>query len=228
MIRKGKGELACFGKAQYSLFCSFLLKACLCHNKKELALLIGYKFLLNTSVISMLKYTQSWPHIHWFCYFSRLESQMTADIQTILQILQRQSTLIPPAYSMVTAGAEYQQPAIRFTQKLHPVASIKTDRSFSPSSQVCVCPIKELKEALIILLVHYGGKKSQQSRCLFISLRNMTLLFWASISALDFWCCNFKKHIFCESFRDLYNDLIIRSIYLMIMHVTKISRNNKY
>lgn len=62
---------------------------------------------------------------------------MTADIQTILQLLQRQSTLIPPAYSMVTAGAEYQQPAIRFTQKLHPVASIKTDRSFSPSSQVC-------------------------------------------------------------------------------------------
>ncbi|XP_066855913.1 potassium voltage-gated channel subfamily H member 7 isoform X9 [Anser cygnoides] len=68
---------------------------------------------------------------------NRLESQMTADIQTILQLLQRQSTLIPPAYSMVTAGAEYQQPAIRFTQKLHPVTSIKTDRSFSPSSQ---CP----------------------------------------------------------------------------------------
>ncbi|XP_074451066.1 voltage-gated inwardly rectifying potassium channel KCNH7 isoform X7 [Larus michahellis] len=68
---------------------------------------------------------------------NRLESQMTADIQTILQLLQRQSTLIPPAYSMVTAGAEYQQPAIRVIQKLQPAASIKTDRSFSPSSQ---CP----------------------------------------------------------------------------------------
>ncbi|KAM9628952.1 voltage-gated inwardly rectifying potassium channel KCNH7 isoform 3-T3 [Morphnus guianensis] len=66
---------------------------------------------------------------------NRLESQMTADIQTILQLLQRQSTLIPPAYSMVTAGAEYQQPAIRVIQKLQPAASIKTHRSFSPSSQ---------------------------------------------------------------------------------------------
>ncbi|KAK2525988.1 Kcnh7 [Columba guinea] len=66
---------------------------------------------------------------------NRLESQMTADIQTILQLLQRQSTLIPPAYSMVTAGAEYQQPAIRVIQKLQPAASIKTDRTFSPSSQ---------------------------------------------------------------------------------------------
>ncbi|XP_010183270.1 PREDICTED: potassium voltage-gated channel subfamily H member 7-like, partial [Mesitornis unicolor] len=68
---------------------------------------------------------------------NRLESQMTADIQTILQLLQRQSTLIPPAYSMVTAGAEYHQPAVQVIQKLQPAASIKTDRSFSPSSQ---CP----------------------------------------------------------------------------------------
>ncbi|NXC93730.1 KCNH7 protein, partial [Certhia familiaris] len=68
---------------------------------------------------------------------NRLESQMTADIQTILQLLQRQSALIPPAYSMVTASAEYQEPAVRVIQKLQPEASIKTDRSFSPSSQ---CP----------------------------------------------------------------------------------------
>ncbi|NWS47704.1 KCNH7 protein, partial [Probosciger aterrimus] len=68
---------------------------------------------------------------------NRLESQMTADIQTILQLLQRQTALIPPAYSMVTEGAEYQQPAIRVIQKLQPAASIKTDRSFRPSSQ---CP----------------------------------------------------------------------------------------
>ncbi|XP_053117576.1 potassium voltage-gated channel subfamily H member 7 isoform X2 [Hemicordylus capensis] len=67
---------------------------------------------------------------------NRLESQMTADIQTILQLLQRQSTLIPPAYSMVTACADHQRPAVRIVQSLHPVASIKTDRSFSPSQ----CP----------------------------------------------------------------------------------------
>ncbi|KAI1237212.1 hypothetical protein IHE44_0014470 [Lamprotornis superbus] len=68
---------------------------------------------------------------------NRLESQMTADIQTILQLLQRQSALIPPAYSMVTASAEYQEPAVRVIKKFQPAASIKTDRSFSPSSQ---CP----------------------------------------------------------------------------------------
>nr|XP_031534296.1 potassium voltage-gated channel subfamily H member 7 isoform X2 [Vicugna pacos] len=68
---------------------------------------------------------------------NRLESQMTADIQTILQLLQKQTTVVPPAYSMVTAGAEYQRPIIRLTRTSHPVASIKTDRSFSPSSQ---CP----------------------------------------------------------------------------------------
>nr|XP_020736732.1 potassium voltage-gated channel subfamily H member 7 isoform X5 [Odocoileus virginianus texanus] len=68
---------------------------------------------------------------------NRLESQMTADIQTILQLLQKQTTAVPPAYSMVTAGGEYQRPTIRLMRTSHPVASIKTDRSFSPSSQ---CP----------------------------------------------------------------------------------------
>ncbi|XP_077873624.1 voltage-gated inwardly rectifying potassium channel KCNH7 isoform X3 [Ictidomys tridecemlineatus] len=68
---------------------------------------------------------------------NRLESQMTADIQTILQLLQKQTTVVPPAYSMVTAGTEYQRPILRMMRASHPIASIKTDRSFSPSSQ---CP----------------------------------------------------------------------------------------
>ncbi|XP_030653435.1 potassium voltage-gated channel subfamily H member 7 isoform X2 [Nomascus leucogenys] len=68
---------------------------------------------------------------------NRLESQMTTDIQTILQLLQKQTTVVPPAYSMVTAGAEYQRPIIHLMRTSQPAASIKTDRSFSPSSQ---CP----------------------------------------------------------------------------------------
>ncbi|XP_036602016.1 potassium voltage-gated channel subfamily H member 7 isoform X2 [Trichosurus vulpecula] len=68
---------------------------------------------------------------------NRLESQMTADIQTILQLLQRQTAVVPPAYSMVTTGAEYQRPALKVMKTHQLVASIKTDRSFSPSSQ---CP----------------------------------------------------------------------------------------
>lgn len=63
---------------------------------------------------------------------------MTTDIQAILQLLQKQTTVVPPAYSMVTAGAEYQRPILRLLRTSHPRASIKTDRSFSPSSQVSV------------------------------------------------------------------------------------------
>ncbi|KAE8581058.1 hypothetical protein XENTR_v10024651 [Xenopus tropicalis] len=66
---------------------------------------------------------------------NRLELQMTSDIQAILQLLQRQSSLIPPAYSMVTASCEYARPTARRVQSMHAKASIKTDRSFSPSSQ---------------------------------------------------------------------------------------------
>ncbi|XP_015214404.1 potassium voltage-gated channel subfamily H member 7 isoform X3 [Lepisosteus oculatus] len=62
---------------------------------------------------------------------NRLESQMTADIQAILHLLQRQSALGPPAYSTVAGSSEYHRPAIR----VQPVAAIRTDRSFSVSSQ---------------------------------------------------------------------------------------------
>ena len=84
----------------------------------------------------MVNYFETvFPH---FCLSLRLESQMTADVQTILQLLQKQSTVVPPAYSMVTAGAEYQRPTIHLVRTSQPGASIKTDRSFSPSSQVSV------------------------------------------------------------------------------------------
>lgn len=74
----------------------------------------------------------------FLCLSCRLESQMTADIQTILQLLQKQTPVVPPAYSMVTAGSECQRPIIHLMRTSHPIASIKTDQSFSPSSQVSV------------------------------------------------------------------------------------------
>uniref|UniRef100_UPI003AAF5DB7 voltage-gated inwardly rectifying potassium channel KCNH7-like n=1 Tax=Centroberyx gerrardi TaxID=166262 RepID=UPI003AAF5DB7 len=46
-------------------------------------------------------------------HLNRLESQMMSDIQTILQLLQRQSTLGPPAYSTVTASPDYHRPAVK-------------------------------------------------------------------------------------------------------------------
>ncbi|XP_043104676.1 potassium voltage-gated channel subfamily H member 7-like [Puntigrus tetrazona] len=56
-------------------------------------------------------------------HLSRLECQMTSDIQSILQLLQRQTCLGPPAYSSLTSGPEYKRPAIR----VQPVASLPTD-----------------------------------------------------------------------------------------------------
>ncbi|XP_054471146.1 potassium voltage-gated channel subfamily H member 7-like [Anoplopoma fimbria] len=49
---------------------------------------------------------------------NRLETQLMTDIQTILQLLQRQPTLGPPAYSTVTASPDYHRPAV----KVQPVA----------------------------------------------------------------------------------------------------------
>ncbi|XP_019113017.1 potassium voltage-gated channel subfamily H member 7 isoform X3 [Larimichthys crocea] len=60
-------------------------------------------------------------------HLNRLESQMTSDIQAILQLLQRQTTIGPPAYSTVTSNPEYQRPAIR----VQPVSAIQTDLSLA-------------------------------------------------------------------------------------------------
>lgn len=67
---------------------------------------------------------------------SRLESQMTSDIQTILQLLQRQSSMGPPAYSTVTASPDYKRPAIR----VQPIAAIMTAQSPSQATQVQYSP----------------------------------------------------------------------------------------
>uniref|UniRef100_A0A671YC39 Potassium voltage-gated channel subfamily H member 7 n=1 Tax=Sparus aurata TaxID=8175 RepID=A0A671YC39_SPAAU len=53
----------------------------------------------------------------------------TAYIQAILQLLQRQTTAGPPAYSTVTSSPEYQRPAIR----VQPVPAVQTDLSLAPA-----------------------------------------------------------------------------------------------
>ncbi|XP_051563369.1 potassium voltage-gated channel subfamily H member 7-like isoform X2 [Myxocyprinus asiaticus] len=52
-------------------------------------------------------------------HLNRLEAQMTSDIQAILQLLQRQGTVGPPAYSPVAISPEYNKP-------VHPVTAIQT------------------------------------------------------------------------------------------------------
>lgn len=46
-------------------------------------------------------------------FFFRLESQLLSDMQAILQLLQRQPTLGPPAYSTVTANPDYHRSAVK-------------------------------------------------------------------------------------------------------------------
>lgn len=58
----------------------------------------------------------------FFVCACRLEVQMTSDIQAILQMLQRQSALGPPAYSTLASSPEYHKPAIR----VQPVIAVHT------------------------------------------------------------------------------------------------------
>uniref|UniRef100_A0A3P9PEJ2 Potassium voltage-gated channel subfamily H member 7-like n=1 Tax=Poecilia reticulata TaxID=8081 RepID=A0A3P9PEJ2_POERE len=62
-------------------------------------------------------------------HLNRLESQMTADIQAILQLLQRQTAAGPPAYSTVTSSPEYHSPPIR----VQPAPAIQTDLTLDPA-----------------------------------------------------------------------------------------------
>nr|XP_020441741.1 potassium voltage-gated channel subfamily H member 7-like isoform X3 [Monopterus albus] len=69
-------------------------------------------------------------------HLNRLESQLTADIQAILQLLQRQTAAGPPAYSIVTSSLKYQRPAIR----VQPMSAIQTDVNLSLSLPRPQCP----------------------------------------------------------------------------------------
>lgn len=80
--------------------------------------------------MKVLKVGENGFSVHFTpCFPLRLESQMTSDIQAILQLLQRQTTAGPPAYSTVTSSPEYQRPAIR----VQPVSAIQTDLSLAPA-----------------------------------------------------------------------------------------------
>ncbi|XP_045553612.1 potassium voltage-gated channel subfamily H member 7 isoform X3 [Salmo salar] len=75
-------------------------------------------------------------------HLNRLESQMTSDIKAILQLLQRQTTVVPPAYSIVTSSPKYQRPAIR----VQPVSAIRItepQHSLNPASPLAQNPDME-------------------------------------------------------------------------------------
>ncbi|XP_051986049.1 potassium voltage-gated channel subfamily H member 7-like [Xyrauchen texanus] len=66
-------------------------------------------------------------------HLNRLEAQMTSDIQAILQLLQRQSTVGPPAYSPVAVSPEYIKP-------VQPVTAIQTQ---SPDLEKAYSKVKD-------------------------------------------------------------------------------------
>ncbi|XP_026069995.1 potassium voltage-gated channel subfamily H member 7-like isoform X1 [Carassius auratus] len=66
-------------------------------------------------------------------HLNRLEEQMTSDIQAILQLLQRQTTLGPPAYSSVAVIPDYHKP-------VQPVTAMQTQ---SPDDLENVCKAKD-------------------------------------------------------------------------------------
>uniref|UniRef100_A0A8C5FYD5 Potassium voltage-gated channel subfamily H member 7-like n=1 Tax=Gouania willdenowi TaxID=441366 RepID=A0A8C5FYD5_GOUWI len=75
-------------------------------------------------------------------HLNRLESQMTADIQAILHLLQRQTTAGPPAYSTVTSSPEYQRPAIRNQPTLPTgsLAGLDSSEDLPPSARPASVP----------------------------------------------------------------------------------------
>uniref|UniRef100_A0A4W5MSI5 Potassium channel, voltage gated eag related subfamily H, member 7 n=1 Tax=Hucho hucho TaxID=62062 RepID=A0A4W5MSI5_9TELE len=73
-------------------------------------------------------------------HLNRLESQMTSDIKAILQLLQRQTTVVPPDYSIVTSSPKYQRPAIR----VQPVSVVLT-ASQNPDMEK---PLNKSKESM--------------------------------------------------------------------------------
>lgn len=58
----------------------------------------------NSFAADLAVYRHSTCHSNIFTSLGRLETRMTADINVILQLLQRQIAPVPPAYSTVSSG----------------------------------------------------------------------------------------------------------------------------
>ncbi|XP_026015438.1 potassium voltage-gated channel subfamily H member 7-like isoform X2 [Astatotilapia calliptera] len=90
-------------------------------------------------------------------HLNRLESQMTADIQAILQLLQRQTAAGPPAYSTVTSSPEYQRPAVRIQLVSAIDVSPAPSQPQSPGSERALNTSKETSPVLLHAETHPNG-----------------------------------------------------------------------
>ncbi|XP_076859012.1 voltage-gated inwardly rectifying potassium channel KCNH7 isoform X2 [Brachyhypopomus gauderio] len=88
-------------------------------------------------------------------HLNRLESQMTSDIQMVLQLLQRQLSAGPPAYSMVAASQDYRKLDVR----VQPVAAVSTIESLRPAPKMQEpSHLHALPEAQTVLPSHQHSK----------------------------------------------------------------------
>uniref|UniRef100_A0A3P9JW10 Potassium voltage-gated channel subfamily H member 7 n=1 Tax=Oryzias latipes TaxID=8090 RepID=A0A3P9JW10_ORYLA len=81
-------------------------------------------------------------------HLNRLESQLISDIQSILQMLQRQSTPGPPAYSTVTASLDYHRPAVKVQPAVQTGSSFFSHTATQGPSQKLESTIQESKDSV--------------------------------------------------------------------------------
>lgn len=81
--------------------------------------------------------------IHIFTSFLRLETRMTADINVILQLLQRQIAPVPPAYSSVSSSTlPTDSPSLYGTgmHSMYPMSPLQMDtRAPTQVSKITLC-----------------------------------------------------------------------------------------
>ncbi len=85
-----------------------------------------------TAVVLLSWHPSLFIHIPWAVFvvllFQRLEKRMSTDMGAIMQLLQRQMVLVPPAYSSVTSPIEASPNPPKPGQKLvHPVNPLETE-----------------------------------------------------------------------------------------------------
>ncbi|XP_029386667.1 voltage-gated inwardly rectifying potassium channel KCNH7 [Echeneis naucrates] len=81
-------------------------------------------------------------------HLNRLESQLMSDIQTILQLLQRQPTLGPPAYSTVTASPDYHRPAVKVQPAAMPASHFFSHSDSQGPNHKQESTVQESKDSL--------------------------------------------------------------------------------
>ncbi|XP_070694473.1 voltage-gated inwardly rectifying potassium channel KCNH7-like [Pempheris klunzingeri] len=84
-------------------------------------------------------------------HLNRLESQLMSDIHTILQLLQRQPTLGPPAYSTVTASPDYHRPAVKVQPVALPASHFFSHTGSQGPNLKLERPIQQSKDSVLSL-----------------------------------------------------------------------------